>query len=183
MKIVLQSWLVIAIVVTGLSWLLYGVVQQDIRHAADDPQIQWAEDTATKLADGQSVQRVVPVEKVDIAKSLAPYIIVFDSAGKPLASSAQLDGHTPTIPLGVFDEVRHKGEDRITWQPQPGVRSAIVVTQVKGPNASFVLVGRSLGEVEKREDDIMHIVLLGWIGMLLVTLLASMVIFRNPQRS
>jgi sensor histidine kinase regulating citrate/malate metabolism len=180
-KAILKYWLLIAIIVTGLSGLLYAVVQQDIRHTADDPQIQMAEDTAARLANGQQVQNVVPAEKVDIAKSLAPYIIVFDTSGKPIASSAQLDGQTPTIPSGVFDYVRQNGEDRLTWQPQPGVRSAVVVTQFQGPNSGFVLAGRSLREVEKREDDIMQIVLLGCFVMLLITFFASAIIFRKTS--
>ena len=136
-----------AVIITGCSGLIYAVGQQDLRQSADDPQIQMAEDAAAKLAGGQQVQSIVPTEKVDIAKSLAPYIIVFDATGKPIASSAQLDGQTPTIPPGVFDYVRQHGEDRITWQPQPGVRSAVVVTQFQGPNSGFVVAGRLAGLV------------------------------------
>jgi len=144
-----------------------------------------AEDTAAALTDGQSVQNVVPAEKVDIAKSLATNIIVFDASGKAIASSAQLDGQIPTLPAGVFDYVKHNGEDRITWQPQTGVRSAIVVTQFQGTHSGFVLAGRSLCEVEIREDDILHIILIGWIAILLGSLLATAVIFKvlqNPLR-
>ena len=177
-KIIVRYWLILAVIVTGLSWLIYGVVQQDIRQGADDPQIQLAEDGAAKLADGRSIQEIVPIEKVDIAKSLAPYIIVFDSSGKPIASSALLNGQIPTIPAGVFDVVRQNGEDRISWQPQYGVRSAVVVTQFKGANSGFVLAGRSLREVEKREASIQQIVFVGWIGMLLFSLLATVILFR-----
>jgi hypothetical protein len=178
LKAIVQYWLLPAVIITGLCGLIYITVQQDLRQSADDPQIQLAEDTAAKLAAGQQVQSVVPVEKVDIATSLAPYIIVFDARGKPVASSAQLNGQTPTIPAGIFDYVRQNDEDRITWQPQPGVRSAIVVTQFKGANPGFVLAGRSLREVERREDNILRIVQIGWLGMLLVTFLATAIIFR-----
>lgn len=171
-----RSWILIAIVISGFCFLLYGVAQQVLRQGADDPQIQIAEDTATKLAAGQQAQNLVPSDKVDIATSLAPYIIVFDATGKPIASSAQLNGQTPTIPSGIFDDVRQTGEDRITWEPQPGVRSAIVVTQVKGPVSGFVLAGRSLREVEKRENGILLIVTVGWIGLLFVSLLATAVV-------
>jgi hypothetical protein len=181
-KTILKYWLLIVIVVTGLTGLIYVAVQQDIRHGANDPQIQMAEDTAAKLANGELVQNVVPSEKVDIAKSLAPYVIIFDVSGNPIASSAQLDGQTPTIPPGVLDYVRQNGEDRITWQPQPGVRSAVVVTQYKGLNSGFVLAGRSLREVEKREDDIMQILLFGWIVMLFVTLVATAILFRKTSK-
>ncbi len=179
MKTILNYWLLITIVVTGLSGLIYGVVQQDIRQGANDPQIQMAEDAAAKLTSGQAVQSVVPAEKVDIAKSLAPYIIVFDASGKPVASSAQLGGQTPTIPSGVFDSVRRSGEDRITWQPQAGVRSAVVVTRFSGSSSGFVLAGRSLREAEERIDHIGQIVLVGWGGNVLVSLLAMVILLRR----
>ena len=178
----LKYWLLIAIIISGLCGIIYVVVQQDIRQSANDPQIQMAEDAAAQLAGGQQVQNVVPAEKVDIATSLAPYIIVFDSTGKPIASSAQLNGQTPTIPSGVFDYVRQNGEDRITWQPQPGVRSAIVVTQFKGANSGFVVAGRSLREVEIREDNTLQITLIGWIAMLFITLVATAILLAIPSR-
>ena len=185
LKTIFKYWLLIAVVVTCLSGLIYGTAQQILRQSADDPQIQMAEDIAAQLANGQQIQSVVPTEKVDIAKSLAPYIIVFDANGNPIASSAQLDGQTPTIPSGVFDYVRQNGADRITWSPRPGVRSAIVVTKISGPNSGFVLAGRSLREVEIREDDILQLDLLGWLASLLVSFVATAFIvgLLHPERS
>lgn len=170
-------WFLLAILITGLTWLPYGLVQQDLRQSANDPQIQLAEDSAAKLNAGQQIQQVVPTDKVDIASSLAPYIIVFDANGKPIASSAQLNGQTPSIPSGIFDSVRQNGEDRVTWQPQPGVRSALVVTQFKGGSGGFVAAGRSLREVEQREDNIMQIVILGWLTLLVLSLVATAIVF------
>jgi hypothetical protein len=181
LKTIIKHWLLVAIIITGFSGLLEATVQQVIRQSADDPQIQMAEDTATALANGQQVQNVVPAEKVDIAKSLATYIIVFDANGKAIASSAQLNGQSPSPPAGVFDYVKQNGEDRITWQPQTGVRSAAVVTQFQGSNSGFVLAGRSLREVEIREDNILHIILVGWVAILLGSLLATAVIFKLLQ--
>jgi hypothetical protein len=181
MKRIFRYWLPIAIVVSALAGLLYVAVQQAIRSAANDPQIQLAEDAATTLNNGGTIQSVVPARKVDIATSLARYIIVFDASGTPVASSAQLNGQTPTIPSGVFDSVRHNGEDKITWQPQPGVRSAIVVVQFHGPTGGFVLAGRSLREVEQREDNLLRIDWLGLIGILVVSFLVTLLLSRKPS--
>lgn len=178
-KIVLKYWVLAAIIISGLFGIFYGAVQQVLRSGADDPQIQLAEDTATSLMAGKRVEDVISTNQIDIATSLAPYIIVFDAQGKPVASSARLNGRIPAIPAGIFDYVRQNGEDRLTWQPQPGVRSAIVVTQVKGANPGFVLAGRSLREVEKREDNILHIVIIGWAGLLLITFVATIVLRFN----
>ncbi len=182
LKTILKYWLLIAVIVGGLIGLNYAAIQQVLRQGADNPQIQIAEDTAAKLASGQQLQSVVPTEQVDIASSLASYIIVFDASGKPIASSAQLNGQIPTLPSGVFDYVRQNGEDRITWTPQSGVREAIVVTHFKGANSGFVVAGRSLREAEKLVDDIGQILLVGWIGMLFVTFSGSVLVFRKPRQ-
>ncbi|MDO8689297.1 MAG: hypothetical protein Q7R39_04695 [Dehalococcoidia bacterium] len=145
-------------------------MQQDLRQSANDPQIQMAEDAALAIEKGQAPQSVVPSTTVDISKSLAAYLIVFDDAGKPVASSAQLDGQTPRPPSGVFDQVRQRGEDRITWEPKPGVRSAAVVARFSGLQSGFVLAGRSLREVEKREDGLRLEVVMAWALSLAATL-------------
>lgn len=180
-KIILKYWLLITIIISGLIGLNYAAIQQVLRLGADNPQIQMAEDAAAKLASGQQVRDVVPVEQVDIASSVASYLIVFDASGQPIASSARLNGQIPTLPAGVFDYVRQNSEDRITWSPQPGVRDAIVVTQFKGVHSGFVVAGRSLREVEKLIDTIGQILLIGWLGMLIVTLLGTTLVFWKPR--
>ena len=182
LKTTIKYWLLIAVIIIGFYFSMYAAVQQVLRQGADDPQIQMAEDAAVKLTNGQAVQNIVPAEKVNIATSIAPYMIIFDANGIPIASSAQLNGQTTTIPSGVFDSVRKNGEDRITWQPQEGVRSAVVVTQFKGTSTGFVLAGRSLREIEKREDNILQLLNIGWIGMLIITLPITAFVFRKPSR-
>src|SRR5690242_8213126 len=98
-----------------------------------------------------------------MATSLAPYLIVFDASGQPVAGSARLNGITPTVPSGVFASVQQAGEERLTWQPQTGVRSAAVVTRVDGAASGFVLAGRSLREVEDRITALEQIVGLVWV--------------------
>ena len=55
------------------------------------------------------------------------------------------------------------GEDRVTWQPQGNVRIALVVTKVTGVQSGFIAAGRSLREVEKREDQLTKEVLGAWL--------------------
>jgi len=79
--------------------------------------------------------------------------MVFSDAGTVVAASARLHGQVPALPGGLLDYVRQHGEDRVTWQPESGVRMATVIVHVpKGPGG-FVLAGRSLLEVEKRIDQ------------------------------
>lgn len=185
MKKIILSWILLAILITGIAWLPYLLVQQDLRQGANDPQIQLAEDSAASLDAGQTPQQIVAATtsnadgKVDIAKSLAPYIVIYDTTGKPVASSASLNGQDPTIPAGIFADVHKNGEDRISWQSQSGVRSAIIVTQYKD---GFVMAGRSLREVERREDAIERLTIIAWLVLLVVALIDVMIIFWQDLR-
>ena len=158
-----RLWILIVVIVSLLSGLIYVAVQQTIRLSANDPQIQMSEDLATKLTEGLSPQNIVPFEKVNIATSLAPFIIIYDQLGNILISTASLDGLPPKLPKGVFDDVRIHKESRLTWQPKEAVRGAIVVTRYDGAQSGYVLVGRSLREVKKLEDKILLLVGIGWI--------------------
>jgi hypothetical protein len=150
---ILRQWLPLAISVTVLCGLVYLAVQQELRQTANDPQIQMAEDVALALENGAAVDSRVPSEKVAIDRSLAPFVMVFDDRGQTVGSSAALHGKTPQLPPGILDYVRTHGQDRVTRQPEPGVRIAAVVVRFQGSQPGFVLAGRSLREVEAREDN------------------------------
>jgi hypothetical protein len=173
---ILQKWLPLAIATAGLCALVYLTVQQSLRMGANDPQIQMAEDAASQLNAGSSVESVLPSTKVEIANSLAPFVIVFDQSGKVLASSATLHGTVPAYPVGVLDYVRKNGQDRVTWQPEAGVRMATVVVPYK---YGFVMSGRSLTEVEKRESQVESLsglaLLCIWAATFIVVVLGELV--------
>jgi hypothetical protein len=181
---ILKYWLPLAAALTGVFAFIYLTVQQDLRMGLNDPQIQMAEDAASALASNQPVDALIPVNvpRVDMAKSLAPFLIVYDSNGSPVASGAVLNGQNPIPPAGVFDYVRQNNEDRVSWQPAPGVRSAAVIVAVRGGQGGFVLAGRNMREVEIRESQLTNMVALGWIASLVVTLLIVAVFeFLTPK--
>jgi hypothetical protein len=168
---ILKYWLPLAAVISMLSVVIYLTVQQDLRIGANEPQVQLAEDAAAALTNQQAADSVVPAGKVDIAVSLAPYLLVYDASGKVLASNAVLNEASPTIPAGVFDFARQHGDNRVTFQPEPGVRSALVIVPVAGGQGGYVVAGRSLREVEKRIDLLGLQVGAGWAGTMLVSLI------------
>jgi len=170
------GWLPLAVAVSALCLLIYVAVQQNFRQNANDPQIQMAEDAAARLEAGGQAQAVVGSAKVDIARSLAPFLIVYDDAGQVVASSAQLDGQTPDLPPGVLDAARRAGEDRISWQPQQGVRSATVIERVGGSKPGFVLAGRSLREVEERESQLTSEVFWAWLAAIVASLVTALLV-------
>lgn len=165
------KWLPLGLVVTALCALSYLVVQQNYRLSANDPQIQLSEDLAASLSSGKPPP--LPISIIDISTSLAPYVVIYDTSGQPVAGNGQLDGQLPRIPPVIFGYVKEHGQTRVTWQPRSGVRSAIVVTQ---SNAGYVLAGRSLREVELRESQLEYLVGLGWVSTLAASLIFAIIL-------
>ena len=172
------------IVVTILCGLIYVASQQNLRQGANDPQIQMAEDIAQKMEAGIAISDLALPENIDVSKSLAPFLIVFSESGNPIASSAELQGKTPIPPNGVFAFTKEYGEDRITWQPAPDTRIAAVIIYYAGKNSGFVLAGRNLREIERREDRLTLYASLSWITILcalLITITGTEIIFRSGE--
>lgn len=169
---ILFAWITLAALASAVCLLVYVVAQQTWRTAANDPQIQLARDAAAALAAGHAVETVVPRDPVDMERSLAPFLIVFDANGKVQASSGMLRGNVPLVPKGVLDSVRDRGEERITWQPIGGVRIASVIVSYSGGRMGYVLAGRSLEETETRVTQFGNLIALAWgatlVGLLLV---------------
>ena len=183
-KTILRHWLPLAAVTTLLCGLVYLVVQQSLRQGANDPQIQMAEDAAATLAAGATPESVLPVARVEISTSLAPFMVIYGASGDLLASSGLLHGTAPLLPSGVFDYTRQNGEDRVSWQPESGVRMAAVVVSYGGSQPGFVLAGRSLREVEKRESQVEQITGIVWLvslAVLLVVVAGSELVFAGKQ--
>jgi hypothetical protein len=170
--------LVLAGIATVLGLALYAIPQQVLRNGLNDPQIQLAGDLVARLEQGVPPTEAVPAGSIDMARSLAPFLIVYDDHGHPLASQAQLNGSIPAPPSGVFDFVRQHGEERVSWQPILGservVRIAAIIQRVGGPHPGFVLAGLNMREVEARESQVAHMAGLAWLGMLGLILVGTL---------
>jgi len=177
-------WLFAAVPVTALCLGIYIADQQVYRQSANDPQIQLAEDGATRLNNGGVPADLVPRGSLtNLSTSLDTWTSVYDQSGMPLEASAQLDNAPPKLPSGVFDTTNASakvddpiwkdGEYRFTWQPRAGVRQAMVL--VRADNGYFVAAGRSLRLSEERTHQLGINMIFGWaatlVGILVVQLL------------
>ena len=147
---------------------MYIIAQQILRQGANEPQIQMSYDLARDVASGN--QPIFDQKKVDLAQSPSPFVIVLDDKLRVTASNALLDGKTPIPPKGVFDFAKTNPDDRVTYQPKPGVRMALVVKYFDGKQKGYVAVGRSLTEVEKRSDQLLRMTGIGLVAAIAVSL-------------
>jgi hypothetical protein len=158
-------------VTTLILIILYACVQQSYRTGADDPQIQIAREVAGRLSTGRTADLFFTGDSLDLSRSGSVFTSLYNSAGKPVKATGFLNGKMPQMPSGVFDFANRFGENRISWQPQQGVRIAMVIEKVSSPGIGYVGVGRSLKEVEVRENNLSRMILIGWIlcvGILLI---------------
>lgn len=175
-------WISLFVLMTACLGLTYATGHQILRQGANDPIIQISEDTVAFLTTGKPMPSTAFTPVVDMAKSLSPYFIIYDDSGNPIGSTGLLDGKVPTVPPGVFAYAKEHGQNRITWQPRPGVRSAIVVTHVNAGMGGFVLAGRSLREVEKREDQILFFTVATWIASSIALALGVVASYQKYSR-
>jgi len=179
----LFSWLPLAVAIIVVSGLVYIVAQQNYRLSANDPQIQIAQDIAAALTKGEAQSNaIVPSAPAsEMAPSLSTFVAIYSATGTPVGSSAALDGQLPTIAENILVATKKTGENRVTWQPKPGIRIAAVITSFTSPTESgFVLVGRSLKETDNR---IAQVGIISAIATLVALLLSFLVMWQLAKKS
>ncbi len=157
-------WLTAAVLISLIFGTIYTVSQQILRLNANDPQIQLAQDAATTL-NNKKIPSIDISNRVDVANSLSPFIVIYSKSGKPIVGNGYLNGSLPNIPIGVLKNSEDKSYNFVTWQPNDQLRIASVEVSA---NNYFVLSGRSLREVEKRESTILHLTVIGWLVSIIV---------------
>jgi hypothetical protein len=162
----------LAVLATAMCGLAYLETQQALRSGANDPQFQLAEDAVARLNGGATPASVVDTSRtVDLAVSLAPFLIVLNPSGGVLATNATLDVGQPVPPQGVLDSTAHGSPDVVTWQPRAGVRIASVTIAWNG---GTVVAGRSLRRVEDQESNAELIAGAAWLASLAALAVASL---------
>jgi hypothetical protein len=173
-----KNWLAYAAIITLLCGIVYIVVQQNYRLSANDPQVQLARDAANAIDKGADPKSLISSgPAIEISQSFSPFLVIYDAAGNIVAGSATLNGKALKIPQGVITYIQKNGKDAASWQPQPGVRQAMV--GFSSANKAFIIVaGRSLKLTEERISLLGEQVALGWglslIGMLVIAFLQEM---------
>ena len=108
-----------------------------------------------------------------MASTPAPFVIVFDAQHHVLASSGHLNGRTPGLPAGVLAWVAAHGQDRITWQPGPGLREAAVIEPYGGLHPGFVLAAQSLQGISGQQRSLTWSIAYLWLAAFAVSFLIA----------
>ncbi|HSW99153.1 MAG TPA: hypothetical protein VLF71_04910 [Candidatus Saccharimonadales bacterium] len=169
---------------TGLALLfiifgtIFGVVQQVLRSGANDPQIQMAENVSASLEMGVPTSQLI-TGVVRLNANLAPFVMVYDKAGNLLSGNALIGKTAAKIPPGVLTAADGRDYNALTWQPQPDIRVATVTV---ASEHYYVVSGRSLKEVEKREQQTLNIALFGGVAAAAILLAGFLLDMRLRNR-
>lgn len=170
-------WIPLGFAVTAIFGVVYIETQFQMRSAANDPQVAIVRDIDHALGAGATYESFNDPNPIDLGESDAPYVLIYDLNHKPLAGSAVLHGEIPMVPRGVLEFAKLHGEHRLTWQPERGVRQAIVVLYHAGLSPAFVVVGRSLHETESRDFQLLCLTEITWsfamLGSLILAVLTA----------
>lgn len=158
--------LTLAILLTLIGGAAAMTMQQMLRRGADQPQVDMAEWYAGEISAGEAPGDVVPPGYVDLERSLQPFVIFYNDQGQPTTGTGYLDQKLPSPPPGVLAYVREHGLEKVTWQPQRGVRMASVVKRIYGKTPGFILAARSLREVEQQESLLRRMTLGIWLAVM-----------------
>lgn len=171
-----RLWLLSVAIGSGLLIFAYAAVQQSLRLGLNEPQWQIAEDTAYQLSQGTAPAAVVPNSVVDESRSLAPFVTVVDQNGHVLASSGKIGGSVPLPPASAFPDAQKRGHNWFTWQhDNNAVRdAAVIVPYTDGGRLGYVLVARSMKQVE---DTIGRITVLAGLTLLGVLLAPALILW------
>lgn len=159
-----KSWLPLAFGLTVTIGFVHLAVQQSYRQDAYDPQIELVESVGAALSSGvKATDLLGEAPPTDIAKTLTTFLAVVDKDDKLVASNAKLNGQSPVMPSGLLVAARQGATERSTWEPQAGVRQAVVALAVPNGDGQVVVVGRSLREVDLRISQLTALTLFAWV--------------------
>jgi hypothetical protein len=151
-----------------------------MRLSANEAPEQLAVATKLKLQSGKSLDSIIPTDKVNLSKSLDSFFMVFDTNKRLKASSGVMGDTEPPFPQSVLDNISQSHEDRITWQPQPGLRFATVALKYSN---GYIVAAHSLQETENVIGKITTLVFTLWFSCLIVSVILLLIILRFIKRT
>jgi hypothetical protein len=154
------AWLTTAVVVSIIIGSVYVSFQQFGRKAANDAPAATAA-AQVKLLEADAV----PSPRLELTPESGIFVIIYGPDDQPVSGTATLNGSLPVLPAGVLQTARTTGSDAVTWQPEPGLRMAVVARPAEG---KVIVAGQSLTPYEDRDQMVLMFLTSGWLASMVV---------------
>jgi len=181
MKKLIKVWLVLMVAGVFTAGCVYVIGQQIVRQSANGPAAAIAYQTAMDLDAGMTPDEAT-AQKTNIFFTLDPFVMIYDNNKNLVATSAGSgnDAKVYHVPASVLDSVDENHDNRVTWQPQTGLRYATVAIKYDG---GYVVGAVSLKEPERLIGNITTTLFIGSaayaVGCALVLLIVYFVKVRG----
>ena len=154
------GWLTAAVIITLVFGSVYAALQQLGRRSAN------AAPAAAAAAQVQLIgSETATAPRLELTPDSGVFVIVYGEDDNPVSGTATLHGSLPLLPAGVLQTARDTGADAVTWQPEPGLRMAIVARPAAG---KVIVAGQSLTPYEDRDRMVLLFLAAGWLGSIVV---------------
>lgn len=154
------GWLAATIIITLSFGSVYVTLQQFGRHLANAAPAAAAAARVQQAGSGPTTE-----PPLELTANSGIFVMVFGDDNKPLSPTVVLHGTPPAIPAGVLEAAKTLGSDAVTWQPEPGLRMAVVARQAPG---GVVVAGQSLTPFEDSDRMSQLFLAAGWVGSMVV---------------
>lgn len=176
MKVKLR-FLLAAGILTILFGTIYVAAQQTIRLGVNQVLEQTSDTAAANLQLG-GTGYYTDEHKVDLARTPALFINTYANDGTPIAGNGYLHNKLPKLPLGVLRHAQPGKDHAVTWEPEAGIRIAIVVAV---EDSQYIVSGQSLKPAEATIATVGWLVLTGWL-VAQSLLVAGLAITRRAEK-
>ena len=169
------QWLPYAFVVSILILFVTVSIRSYVRTSVNEQLIVVTENLAADMFRNDVPSAPLPsAEVVDVERSIAPFVILYDSNGQPTDGTGKLNDTFPGLPQKITEHARTHSEYRLDWKPQANTRLAIVVRYYQNDQrAGFVLAGKNLRETNNQLSRLYILSAATWaitlVGMLMLT--------------
>jgi len=157
--------------ITLTTLMVYGTAQHLLRIGANAEPATQAKFLSQRLANGAEPAEIVTSYYANLPQDGATFTLITDENEKTIISTYRLNNQLLELPSGVYSYAKSHGEDRLTWQPEMGIREATVVMPYtsKDGKTGFVASGVSLRESENSLDALTLKLFMGWVLMMAVS--------------
>jgi len=175
-------WVAGFIIISLVFGVMYKVGRINLDSTLHDPLTYEAVGKAWELASSKGSTGQLKANlpgKVNVANNLLSFVTIYDRDKKVVASSGDLDGAAPDLPMNFLDNTNQYVRNYFDWRPKDDVHLA--GTTVAVGDDGYVLVGRNMQEADRQGNRLTKSVIIGWaVSVLLLTV--GFIALKRPKR-
>lgn len=169
---VVSIFLILVVIFSTIFVSICYAAKGVLRQQANDPQVEVTDQVANIIRQGAPLDVIISgAEQVDLSKSGALFVMIYDKDKNLVGSSAVLNGQPLSLPVEALDKAKGFNDYRFDWEVSEYVKAAAVVKAVD--EIGYVVAAKSLAEYENRANTLSQPLWIGWAVSIILALVLS----------